>query len=187
MARRKFRRSSTSRRRSGSTKVKSRRRRIGATSALNFSATSPLVKWGSVALGFLKPDLIPIGKLVGDKIDPKIVSGGQVGLGFLLAMRKGKKSLPMVILGGYLLGSGAKGAMTAFGIGGIGPYGRVPVIGQAGPYGMVPVINGRRVGGYTPNNSLNGYNPHGTINRVVSGVGSGSGLSNGDPGSDCMN
>jgi hypothetical protein len=163
-----------------------RRRRIGAT-ALNFSANSPLVKWGSVALGYFMPTLIPLSKVIGDKVDPKIVSAGTAGIGLMLTMKRGKKSLPLTILGGYLLGSGVKNAMTAFGIGGIGPYGRVPVIGAPfSPYGRVPVISGR-MAGYTPNNSLNGYNPHGTINRVMNGVSSGSGLMNSDSGSSMMN
>lgn len=165
----------------------SRRRRVGAT-ALNFSATGPLVKFGSIALGYFFGDklLAPVKKMIGDKLDPKIVAVGESGLGYMLALRRGgKKNLLTVVAGGILLGDGVKSLVSSFGIGGIGPYGRVNVVN--GPYGNTPVINGRRrLGSYTPNNSLNGYSPSGTLAKVVGSIGnaSGSGISN--YGSDCM-
>jgi hypothetical protein len=141
----------------------------------------------------MKPDLLPIKKIVGDKLDSKIVAGAEAGLGFLLAMRKGKKTLPLVILGGYLLGAGVKKGMAAFGIGGLGPYGEVPVVAGLGPYGLVPVIGKRRLAGYNPSGTLGGYNPSGSINKVMgamgtvsTGNGSGSTITPGDPGSDMM-
>ena len=158
MARRKSRRHSTARRKGPRTTTRgSRRRRMGATSALSLSAGSPLLKFGPIVLGFFKPDLLPISKMVGDKVDAKIVAGAEVGLGYLLAMRKGKKKgMLQTVLGGYLLGSGLKKALVSFGVmSGIGPYGRVPVIGT-----------------YTPNNAMNGYSPSGTLGRqVMNGVG----------------
>lgn len=146
-----------------------RRRRIGSAMAL--SPTSNLVKLGSAALGYLMADKInaPIDKAVGDKIDGKLVAAGQVGIGYMLALRKsGKKSLVTTILGGVMLGAGVKRAMQSFGIGGIGPYGRVPVIGAPyGPYGRTPVI----AGGYSPSRSLNGYTPSRSLNKVMAGAG----------------
>lgn len=169
----------------------SRRRRIGAAGKLN--ANSPLVKWGAVAIGyFLGPKINEqITKVVGDKVDAKIIGAGETGLGFLLAMKKGKKGMLQTVGGGVLLGAGIRQLMASFGIGGVGPYGRVPVIGASGPYGRVPVI-GYRAGtrGYTPNNSLNGYTPSGTLGkggRVMAGaMPGGSGISN-DAGGSYMN
>lgn len=162
-----------------------RRRRVGA---MALSATSPLMKWGSVALGyFIGPKINEqITKLVGDKVDAKIVGAAEAGIGFLLAMKKGRKGMLQTVGGGVLLGAGLKQLMTSFGVGAIGPYGRVPVIG--GAYGNVPVIGQR---GYTPNHSMNGYTPSGTLGRggkVMSGVNtSGSGYTTDNPGSCYMN
>lgn len=149
-----------------------RRRRVGA--ALN--PNNPLVKFGSIALGYFLGDKInqPIEKMVGTKLDGKIVAGAEVGIGFMLAFR-GKKTMVKSLAGGVLIGAGAKKAMAEFGIGGIGPYGRVPVL--AGAYGNVPVLAGsRNMGSYTPNNSLNGYTPNMSLNgkqRVMGAVASG--------------
>lgn len=194
MARRKFKRTATTRRRSGSRTPSRRRRRVGATSAMSLSANSPLVKIGAAVLGFLKPDLLPLQKLVGDKVDPKVVAIGEGGLGLLLAKRKkgGKGLVAILTTAGsfYMIGAGAKKAMQAFGIGAIGPYGRVPVVAGLSPYGRVPVIGNRTPGGgFTPNGTL-GYSPSGTINKVMTGVGdnsSGSGHTSNVPGSSYMN
>ncbi len=162
-----------------------RRRRVGA---MALSATSPLVKWGSVAAGyFLGPKINEqIVKLVGDKVDAKIVGAAEAGIGFLLAMRKGRKGMLQTVGGGVLLGAGLKQLMESFGIGAIGPYGRVPVIG--GAYGNMPVI-GRH--GYTPNHSMNGYTPSGTLGRGGKVMGSveqgGSGYTAENAGSCYMN
>ena len=189
---------SKSRKRSGTAKPKSRRRRMGATSAMNFSASSPLVKIAGAALGFLKPELIPVSKLVGDKVDPKIVAIGEGGLGFLLSQRKNKgrgaMATGMAVLSWYMIGAGVKKALQAFGImSGISPYGRVPVIAGYSPYGRVPVIAGHKMNGYSPSGTLSGYTPSSSISKVMTGVGSestsasGSGLMNNNAGSDYMN
>lgn len=170
-----------------------RRRRVGAT-ALNMSASSPLVKFGSIALGYFLGDKInaQITKVVGDKLDPKLIGIGEAGVGALLLLKKGKKGMLQVVGGGVMLGAGLKATMSAFGIGAIGPYGRVPVI--AG-YGEVPVIGKKRVGNYTPNSSLGNYTPNSMLgankNPMSMGniyeAGSGSGLTSNVPGSDLMN
>lgn len=165
----------------------SRRRRVGAT-ALNFSATGPLVKFGSIALGYFYGDklLAPLKKMIGDKVDGKIVAVAEGGLGYMLALKRGgKKNMLTALAGGILLGDGIKSLVSSFGVGSIGPYGRVNVVN--GPYGNTPVINGRRrLGSYSPNAALNGYTPSGTLAKVVGAIGnaSGSGISN--AGSDCM-
>lgn len=169
-----------------------RRSRVGAAGVLN--PASPLVKFGSIALGyFMLGDKInaKITEAAGDKVDGKLIGAAEGGLGYMLSFGKGKKSLIKTIAGGILLGSGAKLLMGEMGVGAAGPYGRVPVI--AGPYGNVPVIAGsrRRVGAYTPNNALNGYSPNQSLaSKIMSGVstsdnGSGSGIT-ASPGSDMM-
>lgn len=173
------------------------RRRVGAVA---LSKNNVLMTYGPIAAGFLLSDKInaQITKMVGDKIDAKIVGAGQIGVGALLTFGKkgGKGAMIKKILGGLLLGSGVKAELKALGImSGVGPYGRVPVIAgrMNGAYGRVPVIAGnRRVnGGYTPNQQLGGYNPHGGLNGKMKVMGSvaegrGSGLTS-DSGSAFMN
>lgn len=160
-----------------------RRRRVGA---MSMSVSSPIMKYGPIALGFLLADKInaPIDKMVGTKLDTKIIAGAQVGLGAAyIFLKKGKKSLPLTIAAGILLGAGAKRAMTAFGIAGIGPYGRVPVVG--GAYGRVPVVSGRhRIGDYNPHGSLGSYTSNQALNgssvrSVMGGTGAGEGEGSG--------
>jgi len=169
-----------------------RRPRVGGTGKLN--PNNPIIKFGVPIAGFLLGDKIqaPIDKMVGTKLDGKIVGAAEAGLGAFLVLGK-KKSLVKSIVGGLLVGAGAKKLATEFGIGGLGNvYGRVPVIGNT--YGRVPVIGGaaKRIngsGGYTPNASLNGYSPNQSLSgRVMAGVSTGSGsmLSN-QPGSNMMN
>jgi|SRR5690606_5668041 len=165
------------------------RRRVGAS---KLNANSNIVKLGAIALGYFVGPKIQekIDTAIGDKLDGKIVGAAEAGAGAWLTFGKGKKTMAKTIGGGFLLGMGVRKAMTEFGIGGIGPYGRVPVV--AGAYGRVPVLAGsRRVGAYTPNQQLGAYNPHGGLNgrsKVMAGVspGSGSGITNGS-GSDMMN
>ena len=159
------------------------RRRVGAA---KLNANNPIVKFGSIALGFFLSEKInaPIVKAVGTKLDGKIIGAAEAGAGAWLTFGKGKKTMLKTVAGGVLLGAGVKKAMTEFGIGGFGGYGRVPVV--AGAYGRVPVL-----AGYTPNNTLNGYNTNATLNgkaKVMAGVtpGSGSGHSS-NPGSNMMN
>ena len=130
---------------SGKKTTTRRRRRVGAVALLNPSG--PLVMYAPILLGYLMADKVnaPIAKLVGDKLDPKIVAGAEAGLGALLVFSKGKKSLLKSLAGGLLLGAGVKSLMASFGMGGIGPYGNVPVVGAIGPYGRVPVVGRRRV------------------------------------------
>lgn len=136
-----------------------RRRRVGA---MAMSATSPIVKFGSIAAGFLLGGKIneAIDKVVPTNVDSKLVGAGQAGLGYFLALRRGgKKSLVTTVAGGLMLGSGAKRLLTAFGIGSIGGYQMVPAISG---YGDVPTVGaGRRrvgMGSYMPGaHGLNGY------------------------------
>lgn len=117
-----------------------RRSRVGA---MALKAENPIVKYGSIAAGFFLANQVNggIDKLVGTGIDSKIVAGGQVGVGALLVFKKGKKSLIGTVAGGIMLGSGAKRAMTAFGIGshGINGYQAVPAVNG---YQAVPAVNG---------------------------------------------
>lgn len=133
-----------------------RRRRIGATAALNPSG--PLVQYGSIALGFFLGAKVneAIDKVIPpDKLDSKIVAGAQIGLGAMLSFKKGKKTLPTTLLGGIMLGAGAKRGLTAFGLGRVSGYQMVPAVGG---YQSVPAIGTRRVGGYVPGpGGINGY------------------------------
>lgn len=158
-------------------KTSGSRRKMGA---MALTTTNPIVQYAPIVLGYvLAPKINPmIDKLTGDKIDQKIVGVLQGGLGAMLTFKKGGKTsgamaIGQKVVGGVLLGSGARRLMTSFGIGSVGPYGAVPVI--AG-YGKVPVIGNAKV------NRVAGYNPHGTVGSyrvpVMAGVGSG--------GSDCM-
>jgi hypothetical protein len=120
------------------TKKTSRRRRIGAA-ALNLN--SPLVKFGSIAVGYLMAGTINtmLDKVVPTTIDQKLVAGGSVGLGALLAFKK-QKSMITTVGGGILIGAGIKRAVSAFGVAGIGGYQAVPVVGRIGKYQDVPAI-----------------------------------------------
>ena len=128
---------------SGGTK---RRKKVGA---MSLTANSPLVKFGSIAIGYLMGDTLNqklIDKLFGTPTDPvktgKMVAVGQIGLGGALVFLKlGKKSLVSEVAGGLLIGSGIKRAMVVF------KEGATTMSG----YGDVPVI-----GAYAPNSSLNG-------------------------------
>ena len=158
--------------------------RVGA---LSFHPNSPLVKWGSVLLGFLaaKPintaiDGIVPSSLTTNKNYQKIAGVGQAGLGTLLVFKKGKKSLITSLLGGVALGSGAKRALDAFTGSTTGGYGNVEVLNG---YGRVQVLNGRKtLRGYTPNSSLNGYTTNSSLNgsikphqQVMGGMGNATG------------
>lgn len=176
------------------TRRTSRRRRVGAAT---LTASNPIVKFGSIAVGYLMADNInkPIQKMIDKaKIDvqPTTVGGVEAGVGYLLAFVMKKKTMLKQVVGGALIGAGIKKVLSESGVGGIGPYGRVPVVGGAvGPYGRVPVLGTKRMGAYSPNASLNGYSPNGSLNGKQKIVGSvsnatGSGLMQ-TAGSDCMN
>lgn len=152
-------------------KKKSRRHKVGA---LSMNASSPIVMIGSVALGYLAGGFVnsAINALVpaGIKTQPyagKVLAGGQMGLGALLILGKGKKSLLKTIAGGLVAGAGIKRATIVFApntTDTLGGYGQVPVLGayttpgqigyggrRVAGYGQVPVI-----GAYSPNSSLTG-------------------------------
>lgn len=170
-------------------KKKTKRRRVGAAASLNPS--SPIVMLGSVAAGFLLGDTInePIDKLLkGDKAavpetTNKLVGAGQTGVGALLLLGKGKKSMLKTVAGGVLAGSGAKRLLKALGI--MGGYQAVPVLGSqargVGGYQAVPVLgnpyNPEGINGYMVNGS--GYRVNGGYNSdtaKVMGSANGSGL-----------
>lgn len=141
-------------------KTSRRRRSVGA---LALNASSPLVKYGSIAAGYLLADKIntPIDTAVGSKIDSKIIAAGQVGLGALLVFKKGgKPSLVKTVLGGVMLGAGAKRGMASFGIGGLGGYQSVPAI--AG-YQNVPAVGSART-----RRLVNGMGSHGGSRVAIS-------------------
>lgn len=111
---------------------------------MSLSASSPLVKFGSVAVGYFMADKVntALDKVMGT-LDEKIKAGVEVGAGTLLVMGKlgkpkGTLGTVVTVAGGILAGAGLKRALKSFGV----------ITG----YGMVPVI-----GAYTPNVSLNGY------------------------------
>lgn len=141
-------------------KKKPAAKRIGASALLN--PANPIVQYGSIAAGFFLGDKINplIDKATGN-LDQKIVAGGQVGLGFLLAYKKGKKNLATTVIGGIMIGSGAKRAMTAFGIGG---FSNVPAVNG---FYDVKAVNGpsvKRMGAYTPGGGGMSYNTRGSMN-----------------------
>lgn len=152
-----------------SRKTHHRRRKVGAM-ALN--ASSPMVKYGTILLGYLlaKPlntaiDGIIPASLKSQTGSPKIVAAGEAGIGALLVFSKGKKSLIKSIAGGVFLGAGLKRFMDSMATGAattITGYGAVNVVSG---YGAVDVISGKRkLGGYTPNAALNGYTPNAMLN-----------------------
>jgi hypothetical protein len=158
-------------------KKTTRRRRVGA---LSLTASNPLVKFGPIALGYLMADTLntPIYEAVGDKVDPKLIAAAQTGLGAFLAFG-GKASVIKSVAGGFLLGSGAKKLMAEMGVGSVGGYGAIPVIGRrVNGYGSIPVI-GKRMGAYSPNGSLGAYSPNGSLSNVMAGVMPGSGTGSG--------
>jgi hypothetical protein len=126
-----------SKRKKASKKTSRRRRRIGAT-ALNMK--SPLVKYGSIAAGFLMANAIntPLDNVIPTNIDSKLVAAGQIGIGAALAFKK-QQSMITTVGGGILIGAGIKRAMSAFGIGG---FQSVPVVGSSrvGNFQSVPVL-----------------------------------------------
>jgi hypothetical protein len=143
-----------------------RRRRMGAM-ALN--AANPMVQIGSIAAGFLL-----VGKPLNDMIDKlakidattdaskkKIVAGVEVGLGALLLLKKGKKSMIEVVGGGILAGAGLKRALTEFGI--ISGFQQVPVLSG---YKNVPVLGGYNVPSPA---GLNGYNTRRSVSQQIMG------------------
>lgn len=179
------------------------RRRRRSVGAMALNAKSPLVMYGSMALGYLMSStiegFIPDTFMSTNTSRDKIIGAGTAGIGAALMLAKlGKKpkSVVEVAAGGVLIGAGAKKLLQAFGvISGIGGYQSVPVIGNKIRKGMsgyqnVPVIgmNGSAVG-YTPNRvalngvpSMNsGYTTRSTGNQIMGCVGDEAGASGYNP------
>lgn len=155
-------------------------RRVGAA---KLNANNPIIKIGSIAAGFFFGDKIneQIDKVAGDKIDSKIIAAGQVGLGGLYLLKKGKKNVLLTAASGVMAGAGIKRAMNAFGIGSgaVSGYQGVNVVNG---YQNVRAVGYKRMGAYLPGNggmSMNGYSTAQGRNVKVGGTGltnSGSGM-----------
>jgi len=169
-----------------------KRRKIGA---LSLNPGSPLVKIGSVAVGYLLGDHIngAIDKMLPASVltptDPKSVvkyvpAAAQLGLGGLLVMSK-KPTLIKTAAGGIMAGAGLKRILKDTGV--ITGYQSVPVIGAArrkmAGYQSVPVIGNvpaqlqgipAQLQGYRVNGAGGGYTPNGSgVMGSVDGNGSG--------------
>lgn len=134
-----------------------RRRRIGAAS---MTTSNPILLIGTVAAGyFLAGTVNPLlDKIVPATMDQKIVGAAETGIGALLLLKKGRKTMLTTVAGGVFAGAGLKRLMDAMKTTtttAVTGWKQVPVIG--GGYKMVPVIGSP---GYTvPNNAeMNGYN-----------------------------
>jgi len=146
-----------------------RRRRIGG---IAMSASSPLVKFGSMAAGYFLADKVneQIVKVTGT-LDPKIVNGILAAGGlYFTFMHKGKKSTLVAALAGFAAGVGAKGLLSDFGV--VSGFREMPVIGA---YGDVPVI-----GNYAPTSGnlsgIGAYNVPASVLNGVAGCADGSGI-----------
>lgn len=164
-----------------------RRRRMGAAS---LNPASPVVMLGALAAGYFAGDTINafLDKYIPDiggtpatgttpAVAPTIDSTtiamvAELGLGALLLLRKGKKTLIKTALGGIIGGAGIKRALVKFDV--VSGYQAVPVIGRhrmAG-YQSVPVIGGipgqlqgmtpSQLQGFRVNGPGNGYRPAGS-------------------------
>lgn len=170
-------------------KTTKRRHKVGA---LSFNANSPLVKYGSLALGFVLANKInpKIDELTKGKVDDKVLAGASVGLGgYYLFLHKGKKNLPLAIAAGVVAGAGVKRGMDSLKVGGVGGYGQVPVLGsrrRVGGYQSVPVLgNTSSMNGYGPEGSIGAYMVNPKPQNVMAGVDGGSGITN-SGGGGCM-
>jgi hypothetical protein len=163
-------------------KKKGTRRRVGA---MALSASSPVVQFGSIGVGWLMADTIntQIVRFTGT-MDGKMVGGITAGIGAALQfMKLGKKpkSTLQVAAGGVLIGAGAKKLLKEMGV--INGYSAVPVVGTGGRmngYHAVPVVNGYKAGPSYPsslNGALNGYKVPRPAN-IVGNAGSSSGITN---------
>lgn len=157
-------------------KTHRRRHRVGA---LSMSAGSPVVMIGSVALGYLAGSavnnainmLIPASMKTAPSTG-KIVAGAQLGLGALLVLGKGKKSLMKTIAGGLLAGAGIKRATVVFAPNTTDTLGAYATPGQLSGYGDVPVIGRRRVAGYGDVPVIGSYNAASSLTGAQKVVGS---------------
>lgn len=172
-------------------KVTHHRRRMGATAALN--PASPLVKFGSLAIGYFMGEKInaAIDNVAGT-MDEKLKGAAEGGIGAALMFMKLGKSKPgmlQTVGGGVLAGAGARRLLKAFGV--INGFQAVPVIGRkmlpssrVNGYGAVPVVAGYNVP-QQMNGVFNGYNVPSMPKAQVMGSVQGSGLVGN--GSDYMN
>lgn len=153
----------------------SRRRRVGA---MSLNASSPLVKLGSIALGYLVGDVVntPLDKIIPEKmatatgVKKYIPAAVEGGLGILL-MKAKRGNVLLTAGGGFLVGAAIKRALKAAGT--ISGYQSVPVIGRnprfAG-YQSTPVIGGvpPQLSGVPPQlsgyrvNGVGAYSPNGS-------------------------
>jgi hypothetical protein len=170
--------------------AKHRRRHHRRVGALALNPSSPLVMLGSVAIGYFGAGainpmvnmLIPA-TMKTQPMTGKLVAAGEVGIGALLILGKGKKSMIKTIAGGLLAGAGLKRAMVVFAPGAtdtlgayrpnsaLNGYGDVPVIGKhrMNGYGDVPVI-GRTPGVSHGTNGVYGYIPNSQLHGVMGNV-----------------
>jgi len=140
-------------------KTSRRRRRVGAVA---FSANSPLVKFGSLAAGYVISDKVTslVDQLTAGKVDPKITNGIlSIGGLYYLFMYRGSKSTIMTALAGLAAGAGAKGLLADMGI--MSGYQDVPAIGG---YQDVPAI-----GSYNVPASINGVGAY-SVPQPMAGV-----------------
>jgi len=142
----------------------SRRRRVGA---MSLNASNPAVMFGSLAAGFLlvgKPlndavdKLMKIDPITGDPTKSKIIGAAEAGIGAMLLMKKGRKTMPEVVAGGILFGAGLKRLLKEFGV--MGGFRKVPVIGNysvpAAGLGAYSVPNHSKIMGSTDSGLRNG-------------------------------
>lgn len=150
------------------TRKTSRRRRIGA---LSLNASSPLVKFGSIALGYFLGDKInaKLDEVTGGKVDGKIIAGAEIGAGIMLMKSKGSSTLKAVAAGA-LLGAGAKKAMTEFGI--ISGFRSVPVVGGY----KVPASLPAQMNGITDVPTVGGFTVPSSSANLVGGINQNDGL-----------
>ena len=151
----------------------SRRRRVGA---MSLNASNPAVMFGSLAAGFLlvgKPlndavdKLMKIDPITGDPTKSKIIGAAEAGIGAMLLMKKGRKTMPEVVAGGILFGAGLKRLLKEFGVMGgfrsvpvVSGFRKVPVIGNysvpAAGLGAYSVPNHSKIMGSTDSGLRNG-------------------------------
>jgi hypothetical protein len=158
-------------------KSKKGRRRIGAAGAL--SANSPVVKYGSLAAGYLLSDKVQeqIDKLLGTTMDSKMINGViAAGSLYYLFMHKGKKNLPLTAIAGIAGGAAAKGLLVDFGV--MSGFSNIPVIGN---YNRVPVVSGYNVPAPALNGIGNGYTvPASSVMGSIPSEADGSGINSTD-------
>jgi len=152
-------------------KTSRRRRRVGA---IALSASSPLIKYGSIAAGYFMADKLTgmIDQATGGKIDSKITNSVLAAAGlYMLFMHRGRKNTILTVASGLAAGAGAKGLLTDFGV--INGFADIPAVGG---YRDVPAI-----GEYAVPGAVGGYNvPQASVLGGVMNSSSGSGINESD-------